>query len=241
MVNPVPGYGVTTAYRLPNSGYWNACGWHTGQDYAAPNGTGIVAARGGQVVHTSYGSAFGGKQFAIRPGDGTEDFYAHCSVRPASGITVATGQAIAQVGQEGNATGPHLHFERHNGYGWACGSMADPMTSHNAQDGQTSGWLFASGHPVYGKYLKWQGHLQNSDGISDSIRAWQDMLNHHSIPGGETLPITGQWFAMTADETRLCQRHHIPPEDPYPEGVYVGPAQFEHVKGATGCPYQWMG
>jgi hypothetical protein len=46
---------------------------------------------------------------------------------------------------------------------------------------------------------------------------------------------------MTADETRLCQRHHLPPEDPYPEGVYVGPQQFEHVRAATGCPYAWAG
>jgi murein DD-endopeptidase MepM/ murein hydrolase activator NlpD len=131
VTNPVPGYSVSTPYRKASTGSWTACGWHTGQDYAAPAGTDVVAARPGQVIHVDYGSSLGGHQFVVRPGDGTEDFYAHCSSRPPHGQHVAAGQKVADIGMEGNATGPHLHFERHTGYGWSCALMDDPMKSHN--------------------------------------------------------------------------------------------------------------
>jgi len=130
MVNPVPGWAVTTPYRKQGS-HWQTCGWHTGQDYAAPAGTTIVAARGGQVVHVDYGD-MGNHQFVIRPGDGTEDFYAHTTSRPGHMTAVDTGDPVAKVGSEGNSTGPHLHLERHTRYGWECSLMADPMLSHDA-------------------------------------------------------------------------------------------------------------
>lgn len=137
MVNPVPGYSVTTGYKKQGS-HWTTCGWHTGQDYAAPAGTPIVAARGGLVAYVDYGSSFGSHQWVVRPGDGTEDFYAHAKFRPVSGIHVAAGSVLGQVGSEGNATGPHLHFERHSSYGWGCSLMQDPMLSHNAGGGSTA-------------------------------------------------------------------------------------------------------
>lgn len=246
MTNPVPGYSVSTAWHLPNTGYWNACNWHTGQDYAAPKGTPIVAARGGAVVHVAMGPAFGDHQFIVRPGDGTQDFYAHTSTRPGNGTHVAIGAHVATVGAEGNVSGPHLHLERHGviSESWPpCSAMQDPMLSHSAggEVAPPTGWLLPSGTQVYRRYLKYKGHELNADGVSDSVKAWQDMLNHHSIPGGEILPVTGQWFDMTSDETRLCQRSHVPPEDtPYPEGIFVGPTQWEHVRSATGCPYVWV-
>ena len=134
MVNPVPGYSVTTAYRKTSTGSWETCGWHTGQDYAAPSGADVVAARGGTVAHVDYGDFLGEHQFVIRPGDGTEDLYCHTKTRPANGAKVSTGQYVAEVGREGNATGDHLHFERHKWYGWDCELMDDPMKSHNYND-----------------------------------------------------------------------------------------------------------
>lgn len=134
MVNPVPGYKITTPYRRTGP-HWRACGWHTGADFAAPRGTSVVAARAGTVRHTSYGSAFGSRQFAVVCADGTEDFYAHCSSRPANGAKVKTGQRLAAVSDWGNATGPHLHFERHAKAGsWNCSNMRNPSHSINWED-----------------------------------------------------------------------------------------------------------
>ena len=44
--------------------------------------------------------------------DGYATLYAHCSrVTASSGAAVKRGQKIAEVGETGMATGPHLHFE----------------------------------------------------------------------------------------------------------------------------------
>jgi Peptidase family M23 len=212
---------VTTGYKKQGA-HWTTCGWHTGQDYAAPAGTPIAAARAGTVEYVNYGSSFGSHTWVVRPGDGTEDFYAHAKVRPPSGVWVTAGQIIGQVGAEGNATGPHLHFERHSSYGWSCGNMSDPMTSHNAGAGSTappaSGSPWAAGD-VYVDKLAF-GSMD-----SDSVRRLQYQLNGVSLEGGQELPITGNYLEQTDNEVRLWQDQiaHDPP-DPVGKS-FLGPNQ----------------
>jgi len=84
---------------------------HTGVDMAAPNGTPIFAADGGQVLQASYSGGYG-NSVLIYHGGGFATFYAHLSgfaVGP--GQMVKRGQVIGYVGATGLATGPHLHFE----------------------------------------------------------------------------------------------------------------------------------
>jgi murein DD-endopeptidase MepM/ murein hydrolase activator NlpD len=142
MTNPVPGHNITTPYGKRGS-YWsckedsNGNGIHTGADYAAPARTKVVAARGGKVVHCNHGSAFGNHQVEILPGDGTRDFYAHLrSTAVGDGKQIKIGEKIGEVGSEGNATGPHLHFERHKVAtgGWSCGIVVDPKKSIEEDD-----------------------------------------------------------------------------------------------------------
>lgn len=196
MVNPVPGKTVTTPYRKTGS-HWKACGWHTGQDYAAPTGTQVVAARSGRVVHTSYGSAFGPYQFAIVCPDGTEDFYAHTTSRPSSGKQVNAGDPVARVGSLGNATGPHLHFERHKRAGsWNCSNMDDPMKSHNEGGGSVAS--ISKGKVFLSK-------LHDGQKDSDSVKRLQSVLNGISLTGGQNLPITGNYGDMTRAEVAKWQ------------------------------------
>jgi murein DD-endopeptidase MepM/ murein hydrolase activator NlpD len=140
VVNPVPGYNVSTPYGARGP-YWgcdpNASGGkHTGADFAAPAGAKCVAARPGTVRHVNCGSAFGNHQVAVECNDGTRDFYAHMRSRVAAGTKVQAGDKVGEVGSEGNVSGPHLHFERHNchGCGWSCGICKDPKPSINWQD-----------------------------------------------------------------------------------------------------------
>lgn len=134
-MNPVPGYSVTTPYGRRGP-YWSCDpdaagnGIHTGADYAAPAGARVVAARPGNLVHCTRGSAFGSHQVEIRCPDGTRDFYAHLRSRVAAG-PVNAGDPVGEVGSEGNATGPHLHFERHATHtaGWSCAVVRDPQLS----------------------------------------------------------------------------------------------------------------
>lgn len=52
-----------------------------------------------------------GKYIIIENGN-LKTVYAHCSqLLVTKGAEVTQGQEIAKVGETGNATGPHLHFE----------------------------------------------------------------------------------------------------------------------------------
>jgi murein DD-endopeptidase MepM/ murein hydrolase activator NlpD len=88
---------------------------HAGIDFAAPIGTPIYAPEGGVVVQAGPASGFG-LAVAIRHGDGTITLYGHVNqFFVTTGQAVSTGQQIAEVGNRGQSTGPHLHFEVHTG------------------------------------------------------------------------------------------------------------------------------
>jgi murein DD-endopeptidase MepM/ murein hydrolase activator NlpD len=84
---------------------------HMGLDFPADVGTPIVAAAGGVVVNTEMHHAYGLK-VEIDHGNGLVTRYAHASkLLVKNGDLVKRGQAVAQVGNTGRSTGPHLHFE----------------------------------------------------------------------------------------------------------------------------------
>lgn len=133
---PVPDYPTIDTPYGRRGPYWSCDrdssgeGIHTGADYAAPAGTKVVAARPGELFHVNHGSSFGAHQVEVRCADGTRDFYAHMWKRRAEG-PVAAGDKVGEVGMEGNATGPHLHFERHatTTGPWSCSVVRDPEPS----------------------------------------------------------------------------------------------------------------
>ena len=85
--------------------------FHSGVDLAAPNGTPIVAADGGEVLQASYSGGYG-NSILIYHGGGFATFYAHMSgFAVGQGQMVKRGQVIGYVGTTGWTTGPHLHFE----------------------------------------------------------------------------------------------------------------------------------
>lgn len=86
---------------------------HSGIDLAAPIGTRIKAADGGKVTFAGYNGALG-YMVAIDHGGGRETWYGHCSkLFVKKGDRVYQGQHIANVGNTGRSTGPHVHFEVH--------------------------------------------------------------------------------------------------------------------------------
>lgn len=89
---------------------------HTGIDLAGPTGSNIIAADGGTVTFAGWNNSYG-YYIKIRHADGFETYYAHCSkLLVSAGDQVYQGQVIGKVGNTGNSTGPHLHFElRKNG------------------------------------------------------------------------------------------------------------------------------
>lgn len=87
---------------------------HNGTDFGAQQGTPIGAADGGTVVFTGDAGAFG-RTVVIR--HETQQgpaltYYAHLqTIGVALGDRVAQGEDIGTVGNTGQSTGPHLHFE----------------------------------------------------------------------------------------------------------------------------------
>ncbi len=103
---------------------------HEGQDTMAACGTPLVAARGGTVQYAGFQGNAG--NYVVIDGKGTSlDFmYAHMA-EPSplkTGDLVRTGQPIGIVGDTGDATACHLHFEIWTAPGWyEGGSPIDPL------------------------------------------------------------------------------------------------------------------
>lgn len=85
--------------------------FHYGLDLAAEEGTAIVCFADG-LVRAAGDSSSLGHYLIVDHAGGYATLYAHCSrLCAAAGDEVALGETVAEVGQSGNATGPHLHFE----------------------------------------------------------------------------------------------------------------------------------
>lgn len=89
---------------------------HSGQDYAAAEGTPVYAAHAGRVNRVWWdtmidGSPAGGNMLQIGAAQ-CSTRYAHLSdYAVAAGQEVQAGDLIGWVGSTGAANGPHLHFE----------------------------------------------------------------------------------------------------------------------------------
>lgn len=113
---------VPTQTPVPNANLGSVFGWridpitgrsalHTGLDFPATPGTAIYAAAGGVVVTQEYQAEYG-NMIEVDHGNNLISRYAHASrVYVKKGDLIKRGQKIAEVGNTGRSTGPHLHFE----------------------------------------------------------------------------------------------------------------------------------
>jgi murein DD-endopeptidase MepM/ murein hydrolase activator NlpD len=127
-VDPVKKYELSASFAQ-NGGMW--AHKHSGQDFAVPIGTNVVAAHGGTVVKAGGNGAGDGPAYGnaivIKHGNGTYSQYAHLSkINVKIGQVVKTGQSIAKSGNTGNSSGPHLHFEIRTTPNY--GSAVDPVS-----------------------------------------------------------------------------------------------------------------
>jgi len=117
--------GAAGRFGAPRAGHT-----HQGQDVMAACGLPVVAARGGQVQYSGYEGAAG--NYIVIDGKGTpyDTAYMHLA-QPSplrTGEPVRTGQPIGVVGDTGDATACHLHFELWGPPGWyEGGSPVDPL------------------------------------------------------------------------------------------------------------------
>ena len=129
---------------MPTSGRTSSCyglRWgtlHGGVDIAAPIGTPIYAAHSGVVARAGTATGFGYAVY-IRGDDGAVTVYGHVNEYFVSaGERVDAGERIATVGNRGQSTGPHLHFEVHPS-GAMYGGQVDPVPWMRARGATISG------------------------------------------------------------------------------------------------------
>ena len=128
-----PMHDISTFQSPGASGWWgakfgcyrNACSRrHRGWDLHAPEGTDVLAVRGGRATRHNDPGGFGEFMRLVPTGQPDVRYhYAHLSVRGAAG-TYAAGDVIGQTGVTGNASAdrPHLHFQVERG-----GTAVDPI------------------------------------------------------------------------------------------------------------------
>ena len=111
---------VNGAFTSPFGMRWGRL--HAGIDIAAPTGTAIRAADSGRVAIAGWVGGYG-QYTCIQHGGALSTCYGHqSSIGVSFGQSVSKGQVIGSVGNTGNSTGPHLHFETR-----INGSPVDPM------------------------------------------------------------------------------------------------------------------
>ena len=106
---PLPGHTYISCNFGEEDAYGNS--GHRGTDIPAPEGTPILAAHGGTVIISGWNNSYG-NQVLLDNGAGLSTRYAHMTAAAVSaGETVTAGQVIGYVGNTGDSTGFHLHFE----------------------------------------------------------------------------------------------------------------------------------
>ncbi|GAA1596789.1 M23 family metallopeptidase [Nocardia ninae] len=110
----LPGIGgfVMPARGAFTSGFGSRWGtFHNGIDIAGPIGTPIYAVANGTVIDAGPAEGFG-LWVRIRHDDGSITVYGHMyDFFVSRGERVPAGMQIARMGNRGDSTGPHLHFE----------------------------------------------------------------------------------------------------------------------------------
>lgn len=105
---------------------------HTGIDLWQPIGTPVYAVEGGDIlaagiINNSYGNTQYGKCILIDHKNGYYTFYAHlATISVQKGMSVLAGAQIGTVGDTGNVTGPHLHFEVRTNPNWNRSNFINP-------------------------------------------------------------------------------------------------------------------
>ena len=137
--NPNSGFIRPMQHGIVTSDYGPRWGtFHYGIDIGYPVGSPVYAAADGVVIQVQTGCVVGNKACGGRYGNHIYIYhhnvngssfttvYAHLnSVQVSSGQVVKQGQQIGTLGNTGDSSGPHLHFEIHPG-GWSYHGGVNP-------------------------------------------------------------------------------------------------------------------
>lgn len=123
LLYPVANPNITSPFGQRKHPITGKQSFHNGIDLAGKVGQAIAAPADG-VVKASFTNDAGGLQLIVSHDNGFTTGYAHLSkVLVAVGQRVTQSQVIAQMGNTGESTGPHLHFTVRN----SSGNLVNPV------------------------------------------------------------------------------------------------------------------
>lgn len=106
-----PGTRVSSPFGWRNHPTLGSGKFHTGVDLAVPEGTPVKAVAGG-VVRRASEDAVNGRVVIVDHGRGVTTAYCHNSfVRVVTGQRISAGEVLADSGNTGRSTGPHVHYQ----------------------------------------------------------------------------------------------------------------------------------
>ncbi len=113
MKTPINGARLSSSFGMRKHPILGYNKMHKGTDFAAPEGTPIMASGDGKIVRARWCGG-GGNCIKIKHNSTYSTVYAHLKnfargIR--EGVRVRQGQTIGYVGSTGMSTGPHLHYE----------------------------------------------------------------------------------------------------------------------------------
>ncbi|MDI3262273.1 MAG: M23 family metallopeptidase [Fulvimonas sp.] len=108
---PVDGGYISSGYGVRTDPFTGLRAFHPGIDFAAAEGSKVLAVASGIVTEAGERSGYG-QMVEIDHGNGYVTRYGHNErLLVHIGERVRRGQAIAMIGSTGRSTGPHVHFE----------------------------------------------------------------------------------------------------------------------------------
>ena len=106
---PIPAENITRVSSI--FGDWRGTRRHLGTDYSAPSGTPVYASASGIVIVAKYDKGYG-NMIEVDNRNHVRERYGHLSLMYVKeGQDVKQGELIGAVGNTGNSSGDHLHFE----------------------------------------------------------------------------------------------------------------------------------
>jgi murein DD-endopeptidase MepM/ murein hydrolase activator NlpD len=112
MIRPTHAKALTSRFGVRSDPYTDRQVMHKGVDFAAEQGSDVIAPADGIVVFAGNAGAGYGNKVVLNHGFGLQTHFAHLDqILVELGARAKRGEVFAKVGNTGRTTGAHLHYE----------------------------------------------------------------------------------------------------------------------------------
>lgn len=210
-------------------------GMHKGIDIAASPNTPVYAVEEGMVSRSYYSDTYGHVVFVKH--EGFETVYAHLASRNVSeGQTIRQGEILGKMGNTGDSSGVHLHFEVHeNEWTYSKENAIDPDKALGLTEvGQV---VYAHGKANDDGTIETAGRLDSSEskreGNQQAIQSNTGNREIHIVEQGETLWSISQKYNITVNGLIKANRLHSS-DLAIGQSLYVGKSKGKKYKVVQG-------